>query len=514
MNTENVSNTTSGSSLNYQKIFRYVAIGIVAVIVLALVISIIGALIPDKFETSGKNYIDITENDDGEYVLIFSGKKPVTLKEEISEKIEYVYDIETDYENKYAIVLVESEEEASDDEDESEPKKSSELYVITAKGEEVVAEDVESYMLSAYGDLLLYITYDGDLYVGEISKAAKAKKIDSDVSYINAVSPDGSAFAYTRVEEAKEDEEIEEEVFVSDNGKKGEKFDKKDSTVVAISDDAKYVYYVKMNDEGKTSFYVNDTKLTGEDDTLTSNFCFNRDGSQLIFTAKDKKDETKTYLVNKGKEKVTLEDGELSGILAPSGAYASTGYFPAYNVSSFTKCAVRIDDNYYYLKNTKGDTEKLGELKNASQIKMLDDGKTVVFIKNESLRTFDITKYNKAATEYESEDDILRFVCTSDGEHIYAVDDNDTLYYVKSKSSMKKVADDVSNARAVKGGKVYILNEDGELYLASKSGSPKKVEDDVLGFTYYEDANDFYAWTEDAYYSVSGKNAKKVFNVG
>lgn len=519
MYTENVVNKTSGSSLNYQKIIRYVLIGVVALIVLALVVSIIGAFIPDKFKTSGKNYIDITKNDDGEYVLIFSGKKPVTLDEEISKLIDGKYEISTDYANKYAVVLVETEEESDEesDEDSLESERSSELYVITSKGPEVVAEDVEDYLISAFGDTLIYVTYDGDLYVGELSKASKSKKIDSDVAYLNTVSPDGSAFAYSQVNESEDEDgaiDVEIEVFVSKNGKKGEKFDKKDSTIVAISNDAKYIYYVKSNDEGKSSFYVNDTKLLGTDDTLTFDWCFNRDGSELIFSANDKKDETKTYLAVKGKNKVVIEDGEFYRVLAPSGSSSYAGGISSYNVASFKKCAVRIDDNYYYLKNTKGDVEKLSELKNADQIKMLEDGKTVIFTKNESLRSYDITKYSKSATEYESKEAIMGFTSTPDGEHIFVVDENDTLYYVKSKSSMKKVADDVDYAVAVKGGKVYFINEDDELYRGGKSGSPKKVEDDILGFSFYAEANDFYAWSKDAYYSISGTKAEKVANIG
>lgn len=510
MDNENVVNTTPASSPNYQKIFKLVGLGIVAVILLALVISIIGALIPEKFETSGKNYIDIEQNDDGEYVLIFSGKKPVTLDSDLSDKIESQYDISSDYENKYAFVLVESEEESDDEEEAS--SESSELYAITSKGAKVVAEDVETYMLSSLGDTLLYITYEGDLYVGEVSKPDKAKKIDSDVSFINALSPDGSAFAYTCYDE--DAEEPEAEVFISENGKKGEKFGKKDSTVIGISDGAKYIYYTKTNDEGESSFYVNDTKLAGEDDSVGSAYAFNRDGSQLIFSVTDDKDKTKTYIVNKAKDKAEIEEGSLENILTPSGAIGYSGSFPACNVSSFAKCAVMIGENYYYLKNVKGDAEKLGELKNADSVKLLDDGETVIFIKNGSLRTCDITKPSKAATEYESEDDIVGFTCTSDGEDIFVRDENDTLYYVKGKSNMKKIAEDVSRARAVKGGKVYFINEDDELFYAKKSGSSKKVIDDVAGIYYYEEADDVFTKTEDTYYSVSGKKAKKIFNIG
>lgn len=504
MNTENVVKKPSGP--DYQKIIRYVVIGVVALIVLSLVISIIGALIPDKFETSGKNYIHSLKNDDGEYVLIFNGKKPITLSDDVSAKID---EISFDYENKYAVALATTEEENDD----GETERSSELYVITSKGEEVVAEDVSNYVLSAYGDTIVYINYDKDLFVGKIGKAEKAKKIASDVYGLSAISPDGSAIVYKTVEE-KDDKETTQ-YFLSVNGKEGEKFGDKDKnyTFLGVSDGGKYVYYYKSTDDGRV-LYVNDLKLVSDDQELVGVYCFNRDGSQLVFSSTSEKDESKTYFVNKAKEKVELEDGEFNNILVVSDSVSLAGSVPTINVSSLVKCAFMIGDNYYYLKNTKGEVNKLGELKNADSIELLDDGKTVVFIKNGSLRTYDITKANKSATEYESDDDIYSFTTTSEGEHIYVRDENDTLYYVKSKSKMVKISDDVKRAVAIEGGKVYYINEDDELYYAKKSGAGNKVTDDVTNVYYYDEAGDVYTKTEDSFYSVNGKKAKKILNIG
>lgn len=524
VNQQNDATSKSISALDFQKIFRLVGLGIVAIILIAIVISVVAALIPDKFGTPGKDYIDITKNDDGEYVFVFSGKKPYVLDEDLSGKIDSTADFEFDYEQKYAVVLIASDEdenESEDAEDESFDLGSilgslfdggaQDLYVINKKGEECVAEDVYTFALSAFGDTILYINADGELYAGELSNAKKASKIDSDVAYINAIAPDGSAFAYTRVVEG--DEDVETEMYLSVNGKKGEKFDKKDSTIVAVSNKAKYVYYVK-NEGG---LYVNDTKLAGDDAALTGEVGLNRDGSQFVYSATTD-DKTKTYIVNKAKEKVPVEDGKFNGVVTPDGASSETvgtmADITCYNVASFQKCALSIDDNLYLLKNLKGDSEKLSELKNASSMKMLEDGKTVVFIKNESLRTFDITKYKKAATEYDFGDDVLWFDCTVDGKDIFVVDENGVLCYVKSKTKLKKIADDIEDVEVVDGGKVYFITEDDELYYGGKSGLPKKVANDVNGMTYYEEANDFYAWTEDAYCSVNGKKAKKLFNIG
>lgn len=515
---------------NYQKILRWVGLGLIALVLLIIVISVVSALMPDKFEDSGKNYVEITQNDDGEYMLIFNGKKPVTLDEDLSKKILSESQFQFSYDQKYCVVAVsaDSDEKENEDEDDGDgdslmdaiggivddllPSALCDLYVITSKGEECVAEDIIGYYLSPLGDTIHYLNEDGDLYSGTLSKAAKAKVVGSDVAYVNAVSPDGSAVAYTRV--TGEGEDMKSESYISVNGKEGKKFDTKDSTIVALSNKGKYVYYEKED----SGFYVNDTKLAGKDDYVLGNFCFNKDGSQVIFSISDDEDVVKSYIVNKGKEKVSIEKGTFYGVLSPENtvnvSYGATNYTVAYNVSSFVKCALRIDDNFYLLKNLKGENEKLTEIKNCTSLKMLDDGKTVIFLKNNSLRSYDITKYNKSATEYDFGDDIEWFDCTSDGKNIFVIDENDTLSYVKSKTKLKKIADDTIDVQVVDGGKVYYITEDDELYLGGKSGSPKKVEDDIEGINYYENANDFYAWSKDSFYSVNGKKAKKLFSIG
>lgn len=493
MNTENVVNTPSGSSPNYQKIFRYVLIGIIAVIALAVVISIVGALIPDKFQDHGKNYIDYQLSEDGEAMFIFNGKKPVKLDEEITSDVRDLY---VDYKQEYCVIRT----------------GSGELHVINSKKVEKIAEDVSDVTLSAYGDSIIYIK-DGDLYVGDVSKAAKAKKIDSDIDDISAVSPDGSAFSYTKVDE--DDDESKVETYISKNGKKGEKYEKNDSEVFAISDGAKYVYY-----ENEKGYYVNDTKLADAEDDFEEG-CMNRDGSQFIYTTTTVDDEgeteTKSYFVEKAKEKVNLSKDSYRDVICPAGSYSYLNGIELYNVSTLTGCAIGIGDNYYYLKNKKGDTEKISDLKSASYITMLDDGETVLFIKNDSLRSMNVTKPTKNATEYELDEDIDSLSCTSDGEHIYVLDADDTLYYVKSEKKMKKIDDDVKSYTVVKGGKVYFMSEDNEVYYANKSDSVKKVSgigDDASYLNYYEKADDLYVLSEEAYFSVNGKKAKSLFNVG
>ena len=146
---------------------------------------------------------------------------------------------------------------------------------------------------------------------------------------------------------------------------------------------------------------------------------------------------------------------------------------------------------------------------------MLDDQKTVVFVKNDKLRSYNVTKPSSTAKEYDLGMDIRGFDCTLDGKYIYVLDDDKTLYYVKSTSKAQKIRDDVTDFEVVKGGKVYLVTEDDELYYANKSNSVKKILSDDVEGVYYNSLADFaYVRTSDAYYSLSGKKAKKLFNTG
>lgn len=504
------------------QIIRYAIMGVIGLVVLAVVISIIGALIPDKFAIRDGNSIDWALNDEDQLVFVFNGKKMVEISDDVTEEMDHYesyYYASTDYNQEYALFLTKSE---MNDDGEMEY---GDLYAVNSKKYEKVAEEVSTYTLSAFGDTFLYVA-DGDLYYGKLSNPTKASKVDTDVVGVTSVSPNGKAFAYYKVDEKEvENEDGEEETktvsefYISTNGKKGEKFSKKDASDLIVSDGAKYVYYIK--DE---KLYVNDTKIADSDEVET--VMFNRDGSQMLYSLTKKSDsedededenagETKSYLIVKAGDKVTIGDGDLNGVICPVGSTGyNNGYY--YNTASFAKCAVSASDGedtvYYYLKNVKGDAEKISALKNASGIELLDDGKTVLYTKSGNLRSINIRKPDSDPVEYTgSDEDVSSFDCTTDGKDIYVRDTDGTLYYVKSKTKMKKIKDDVSGYRVTEDGKVYFRNDDDELYLANKSDNAKRVVSDVTSMSYSYLADVLTVEADDQYGVVNGKKFKKLF---
>jgi hypothetical protein len=500
MNNENVMTNTAP---NANKIIRYAILGVIALVALALVISIITALIPAKFETRDDNTITWKVNDDDQMVFLFNGKKVVELSDDLSEEMN-ANSIQTDYNQSYAVFVTNNDDEDS---------KGGTLYVVNSKKAVKVKDEVTDVVLSTFGSSFLFIS-DGDLYYGQLKNPTKAAKVDKDVSDITSVSPNGKSFAYEKVDDEKD--EVKTEYYISTNGKKGEKFGKKNADIVNISDGAKYVYYTK-----EAKLYANDTKICDLEDFAGMAMIFNRDGSQMVYSAKNDKGDVKTYLIAKAKDKNAVAGGSLYGIICPEGA-ANVTYNGAicvyYNTSTLAKCALGVSDEedvqYYYLKNTKGKSEKISAMKNADDIQMLEDGETVLYTKNGNLRQIKVNKPNSDPKEYTGADeDISSFKATADGKAIYVKDTDGTLYYVKSASKMKKIEEDINSYYVTDSGAVYFVNEDEELHYANKSDSSKRVVSDVTDVSYDALSGVMTVEADDVFGTVEGKKFKKLFSV-
>lgn len=482
-------------------VIRYAIIGAIAIVALAIVISVIVALVPGKFTIRNANSIDYATNDDNEYVFVFNGKKMVEIPDDISEEIESV---SYDYNHKYAVFTTAGEEKSDGE------YKYGDLYVVNSSKYQKVAEEVSSFQLSAFGNTFAYIA-DNDLYFGELSKPTKAKKIDSKVDYISAMSPNGKNLAYCMVEVNSDADEIEIDIdtYISKNGKKAEKFSKKNAEIFAISNDAKYVYYLK-----DSKLYVNDTKIA-DSEYWTSDYSFNRDASQIIYSVSTKTaGEYKTYLISKAGEKVSIGKGSYEDVLSPNGAYSKR----CYNTSTFAKCAVNVsvgeDSVYYYLKNIKSAGTKISALKNAEMVMLLDDAKTVLFIKNKDLRSANITKPDADPKNYSGfEDDVTGFSASANGDHIYVVDADMTLYYVKSLKKATKIEEDINGFFSLNDGSVYFLNDDEELCYAKKSSNSKVVTDEFDGISDVDYVAEVVSiLSEEQYGILNGKKFKKLFD--
>lgn len=396
------------------------------------------------------------------------------------------------------------------------------LYLIDSRGEKLIDDGVYYFVMAPSGNAVAYLKdYDSSERTATVMlyNGRKTIKIKSDIStgYLDegslVISPGGNAVAYLEFD----DDNTEFTSYISLNGKEPKKLGKY-QVVVALSDNAKYVYYIEMDEKRYTGeFYVktgsNKVKLASDADDLGS-LLFNEDCSQLLFHF-----EKKTYLTIKGREKIKILNNRVYPLL-PSNAVQTSyvGEHVIYGIDSFSNKLLVASEDIYYL-NGKHETNKITS-KNYKAL-ITDDMKKLVYLDySESLHI--VTKLNSKNpkdVELDATDDVVNFTISEDGKTIYYVNEDEELYSITASNKPYKVADDVSKYNLVAlGNKIYFLTDyydTGALYYTTgKRKTAVKNADEVSyayrlgnGLVYQEGDYD----ERVIYGSSNGKSFKKLF---
>lgn len=467
--------------------------GVALIAVAVLLFFLLSGSSSGKYAVPEANSIQWDVNDDDQMTFLFNGETIINIDDDLTAKMA-VSSIKTDYNKRYALFVTDGEYSDTDD------YVYGDLYLVQQEKYVKIADEVKQFMLSPFGSSFFYVT-DDELYYAMLSDPSKAVKVDSEVSGITCVSPDGKTVAYVKTTESKGGDDEEEtlvECYVSTDGAKGTKYEKKDSRIIAISDGGSYVYYFKDD-----KFYVNDTKLS-DIESLSHKvqeyygfvLAFNRDGSQILFTATNDDGKAKVYISDHAGEKNSVASGSVGAVITPADSIGYTaihGLFVYNNTESLAQTALAVfamdedtDDletNYYYLPNTKGDSVKISALKNAKNLMMLEDGKTVLYLKSGRLRMLNIQQPEAIPLEFSgAEEDIVSYDCTLDGECIYVLDDDGELYFVNNKERMTRIKSDVTEFTVTVDGRVYFVTDD-DLYIATPNGESTKIASEVSGDT-------------------------------
>ncbi|MBR3964785.1 MAG: hypothetical protein IKJ80_05215 [Clostridia bacterium] len=265
---------------------------------------------------------------------------------------------------------------------------------------------------------------------------------------------------------------------------------------VAVSDNAKYIYaYSKekteeKDDEGDNDYdfsfdLTSSTKYTlymltkdGEKTKIADEFdrysqSFNKDMSQMLFTAADK-----AYFYENGGEKVKIANNADSIYAMTPSAVASLEDFCGapviiYNSSSSSASIYRVEDN-------EAAIEKLASDVSSRYRYLTNDGETIYFLKNGSLRRISVD--DASSDEILVKDGVIRILVSNDGENVYIVDKDDTLYYVDDSGETSRVADDVESVEMTIDGIVLYTDEDDVLYYTEDGDKGEKIADDVCEF--------------------------------
>jgi len=340
------------------------------------------------------------------------------------------------------------------------------LWVVKGKKLVQVDKDVETFWISSYGDTIAYMK-DVDFNVGELFlydvNKGKSTELSSDaLTGYCTMSPDGKSVAFIEVD--KKDNRV---LMVSKNGKEATELEK-DASPYGISDNAKYVYYVK-----DSKFYVNDEKIESKD--RASRMFFNADFTEVLYTTTS--GNTKYYTVKSG-EAIKVENEMLSGIVAPDVVFASDARYQAiyYGIDSFDKCVLNIDGGLYYMSDGGEELEKITSSQGGYQIS--EDGKSLLYIDDDDLvYVKNVAKPDKAEKIKKLEVDDL--YASKDLKTVYFINEDDELCYLKKDEAVVIAKDIYRAAYSDKYGVVYFQDDDELCYANKTKKSVKTVTDDV-----------------------------------
>lgn len=333
-----------------------------------------------------------------------------------------------------------------------------ELYFATKSEVKKIAADVNDYEMAASGNAVAYIS-DDSLYLYNI-KTAKNEKISNEADYF-VISPDGKCIAYT---------DEDEKCHIYSSGKSSD-VDGKEIYPVAISDNAKYFYYVK-ND----NLYV----YTGNEDIKISNdiggdyVIANNDCTEIIFYSG-----SNIYISEKGGDKQKLVSGSSYGfsvLLPESSRTVAVGACVYYPFDTFDKKVIQADSLRYIENKKEWSAEKITS--SYYDAILSEDGKKLAYIKNDKI--YLVNNLQKSLDGEEIADEAVSIYGNGSLSDIYFISEDDEFKYINNKDKSTKIGDDVVSALVSPSGDVFFTVEDtystSILYSCSDKSTKKKVD--------------------------------------
>lgn len=414
------------------------------------------------------------------------------------------------------------------------------LYVINGKKVQKVAEDVTSYKISVSGKGVAYTTknekdeddelttYTLNLYNVGNKKTTKISKKAANSNY--ELAPNGKSVAYY---EGKVNDEggIEYSLYYS-NGKNSEKITSKETTLMGLSNNGKYIYAIRTDrnetDEGTEvvkSVYCFNKK--GDGDKLgkidnTYSYYFNEAHTQVMFY-----NEGKTYIATKNKEAQRASSKELSMIAPDNAAYFGNTYpvSDLYNhmyvdteVETITKNDTEINVYSYDVWMIKKNADKNQKLvNNASTYPRLDNSAEYLYYLDDSSDLYCAkVSHGESAGDKATKiaEEVDNYQVSPDRKYVYFESD-DTLYSVNGKKGGKATTicnDDVSQYDVSAKGILYYITE-GELYASSNGKKGKKLLSDIQDVICTPNGITFAGDDDTLYVSTGAKKLKKLLDL-
>lgn len=475
-----------GEKLGDKKIYAYA--GVIGVIGIFLVVCAIISLIPSGngflVSNSYNNSLDVI---DEKVYLLKDGKATA-----INTSAEYISEQTTSIDGEVTVFLSEDT-----------------LYALNGKKAKEIADNVDEYELSLYGDYVVYSEDDdGDVtyYLCKVSNGKKTEifaNSDDEMLVGYAIAPNGKNVAYVTM-----NEDFEGTLYYF-NGKKSAEVAECEGMVVGLSNGGKYIYCIEAGKSGKTSLISynkngKDTKIDSCDYNGDDNFRFNLDATEIMFTSGGK-----TYISAKAKEPVKLASGDVE-LLTPTGANEFGKFLPVDSLFEH----VYIADSAAYFSHKKED--KNIKLVKGSYFTLDDSGKFLYYMDKDELMVLQISKGENAEDKAKLiAEEVDEYVVTSNRKIVYFIDEDDELSAVNGKKGgkVKKISnDEIDGYITIDSNDIVYYASDDSIYAAKGKKAGKKVIDDAmfqnLGGTVYFIDEDF-----DLYASRGTKSPKKLMSL-
>ncbi len=436
-------------NLPKEQLIKFGGIAVAAIVVIVVLFNVLGGLFQsDNFTANEDLLIRFTYEDDHIEVINSNGKS-------VELDTEEVYRTATNFDGSAMLVL----------------DYDGVLYLIADAKEVEIAEDVSSYAISDDGSYIAYIVEDDGEYTVCYYSVSKDEALDveetEDKISALALSPDGKTLAYTTYADG------EYTAYLVEYGKDAEKFEK-NSYIYALSDSAKYIYYVDTDD---MTFFVRtgdeDEKLAADAGDM-SYIYYNVDYTECLYVYGGV-----TYISVKGGEKTKLVSDSFYGLVAPAGITAksmgNSSYH--YNISTFKETFAVLGDDIAYISK-KYELEKIDD---TSAVQLLSDNSSIIYQDGSDFVKYTSKDLDDPAKEYETDGYPITWVSSDDGKIIYFVNDDQELFYTKGENDPEKIADDVASIVMIPGTTtVFFLmdysNDSGVLYYSANGKDKVKVD--------------------------------------
>jgi hypothetical protein len=390
------------------------------------------------------------------------------------------------------------------------------FYLANADDIKALPEnDIEYAELSGDGRMIKAFSADDTYYLYDPSNNTKTK-IDFMGGKLDTVvfSKGYNSILYTSVTTVDKSSTVE--LYLYTDGKSQKLAN--NMYPLAVSDDGEHIFAYEV-ESGDTTLEKSNTS------DLLSLYEFRKDGEKVKIANNFKNEfvhftDGCTQILYVSDDKAYFHEHGKDSSVKLGNAFAITPIYPAgsHSIEDFCGLPVSLVSSEYGQRvyRVEKDESKVEKLASDTIEKHLTaDGKTLYYVKNDSLRRVDVDDSDSEQVLVEA--NIHRIHFSPDGEDIYYSSEG-TLYYVSTGIEPVEITDDARFSDMSRDGLYFYIDNDQTLYSTSGGEKGKEIAYNVTHITssygtvfYFTDAN-FKKGVATMFYSDDGSSFENASN--